>query len=149
MTVFMVPLSQGLHAIIDAEDAELVLPYRWTAQKSCQTHYAYRWAFGPERKKVYLHRLLMGFPDGSVDHIDGDGLNCRRENMREANHSLQAHNCRRPHTSIYRGVSRDSDGRSWRAQITVEGKKVFLGRFAREEDAADAYNVAAAVEYGG
>jgi hypothetical protein len=145
----LVPLSQGKHAVIDDEDGPLVLRFKWSTARHKQTFYAHRndWSTG-KAKKVYLHRLIMDFPDGPVDHIDGDGLNCRRANLRVASLSLQSHNTRRAHSSAYRGVSRHSQGR-WRAQITINKKYTYLGLFDNEEDAAAAYNTVAAVVYGG
>lgn len=147
--MFLVPLSQGLHAMIDIEDAPLVLPFKWTAQRSKQTFYAYRWdRTSGKARKVYLHRAVMGEPECLVDHRDGNGLDCRRDNLRPADHALSAHNVRRSHTSQHRGVSRDKSGK-WRAQIVINKRRFYLGLFADESEAAAAYNSAAAVAYGG
>lgn len=86
-----IPVSQGNVAYVDVADADLVSRHRWyvlTAKRSL-TKYA-RTTVG--RKTVYLHRMIMD-PEGSleVDHIDGNGLNNTRANLRLTSHSDNMH----------------------------------------------------------
>lgn len=92
-----------------------------------------------------MHRELMGFPDCLVDHVDGDGLDNRRENLRLANFSQNRTNQKRNlKKSGYRGVEYDGSRRcgrkKWRATIYHQNKRYRLGRFETPEDAARAYN---------
>lgn len=100
-----------------------------------------------DSKTVALHREIMKPPAGMViDHINGNPLDNRRENLRICEHRQNLWNGR-PHrdgSSKYRGVCWSKDKRKWRAQI--QGKP--LGFFASEDDAAKAYNAAAVVKFG-
>ena len=144
-----IPLSQGKVAIIDEEDAERVLTHKWSAARADQVRenwYAHRqeWV-GGVRRTVYLHRFIMGEPLGMlIDHEDGDGLNCRKGNLRLA---TRADNNRNQHrrtknTSGFKGVSFCSRSRtsSWEAYIHVSGKKKRIGHFRSAEEAAHAYD---------
>lgn len=86
-----VPLTKGMVAVVDDEDFEAVMQFKWCAtvsnthrkfRRNCTPkYYACRFERQPDgkRKKVYLHRWLMGDPPGLiVDHMDGNGLNCSR-----------------------------------------------------------------------
>lgn len=92
------------------------------------------------------HRLIWlyhyGYLPKMLDHIDGDGLNNRIENLRP---TTAAQNCQNKkitakNKSGYKGVFEDR-GR-WRAEITAFGKRVCLGRFSDVKDAAHAVNAA-------
>jgi hypothetical protein len=80
-----------------------------------------------------------------VDHKNGAGLDNRSENLRKATHSQNTHNSRKIKntSSQFRGVSFAKKRGLWETQITVERKKIFLGRFKNEIDAALAYDAAA------
>lgn len=101
-------------------------------------------------RSVLLHRHLMKPPAGmQVDHIDGDGLNCRRSNMRLVTPAENSQNQRRRregYSSQYKGVCRHKTG--WRASIKCNGIASYLGSYRNEEDAAEAYNVAAKELFG-
>jgi hypothetical protein len=93
----------------------------------------------------------MGCPRNSgiyVDHINRNGLDCRKENLRIATNSQNNMNrgMFKNNTSGYRGVHRK--GNMWRAMIYVSGKQIRLGTFKNIKDAASAYN-AAAIQYHG
>lgn len=121
--------------VIDTTDYELVKKYRWFISTSGKSLYARaRWHDGPERF-VYLHILLC--PQWKlVDHEDGNGLNNRRHNLREANKQQNAWNQKtKEHTSKYHGVSWQSARNKWVAQLMVNGKQNNLGRFDTEEEA--------------
>ena len=128
--------------LVDDEDYIDVVRYQW---------YAFENGWG----KVYAkctshkvsHRLLHNFLLDmiGVDHINGDGLDNRRGNLRLATRSQNAINAkkRKNTTSRFKGVYFDSYTGKWRAAIHRDGKRIHLGRFAVEEDAAFAYNRAA------
>lgn len=101
--------------------------------------------------KVLMHRLILLAPDTTlVDHINGDPLDNRRENLRYATQSQQNANRHRTFgASRFKGVYRRRDGLKWCAQCRVPGgKQRYLGSFDSEEDAARAYNAAATELFG-
>jgi hypothetical protein len=140
-------LSQGKVAkVSDCDYLELV-QVKWTVQEDKRggTWYAARWkTVDGKRQKIYMHRQITGFPVGYiVDHVDEDGLNNTRPNLRIGNESQNAVNCSYAHTSVYRGVSYDRSGkrlRRWKARIVFEGATIFLGNFELPEHAARAYD---------
>ena len=98
--------------------------------------------------RTSLHRLIMGLIPGDgniVDHIDRNTLNCKRDNLRLATYSQSNANRKKQSnkTSKYLGVAWHKGAKKWRAQIQINGKKVYLGLFVLEEDAATVYNDAA------
>jgi len=98
-------------------------------------------------KRVKLHRFVLDdFEAPEIDHIDGNGLNNRRNNLRAATRAENTRNQRlrsEVKTSRFKGVSRKSSVAPWIAQITVNGHVIEVGRFKSEEDAARAYDEAA------
>lgn len=145
----IVPLTRGYEAVIDTSDAEAVFALSWyvTISKYCTTPYANAYVPG-SAKRIGLHRFLMGNPPGVlIDHRDGNGLNCRRCNLRRATHSLNTVNSKsRNPKSGFRGVTSARD--KWMGYITVNGVRRHLGVFAEPEGAALAYNMAALEAFG-
>jgi len=84
------------------------------------------------------------WPDGIIDHINGDGCDNRLANLRVVTFSQNCHNAKMPrtNTSGELGIVYRPDRKKWRANITVNGKKHYLGLFATKEEAAQAYAVA-------
>lgn len=148
MNSIRVPLSQGKFALVDEGDAVAARSHRWRATKRKKTYYAirsFRRADGT-RGTVFLHTFLAGFRQ--TDHRNGNGLDNRRANLREASTAQNAANqgIKRSNTSGFKGVSLER-GR-WRAQIRILGKKVNLGRYQTPELAARAYDKAAREYHG-
>lgn len=101
-----------------------------------------------------MHRLILGTSVGmEVDHVNGDGRDNRRVNLRLATHSQNMANQRKRRDGIssrYKGVWYERRRkRPWRAKIKVRGRQVNLGYFETEEEAAYAYNLAALEHFGG
>jgi hypothetical protein len=141
-----ISLSRGLIAQIDDTDSELVNRYAWFAED-------YRGKFRARATgtKIYMHRLIMGDPpDGhEIDHINGDALDNRRSNLRFCTRSQNAQNRgKRKGTtqSLYKGITRNKKG--WQARITVDGKRISLGLFKNELEAALAYDTKAKELFG-
>jgi len=140
-----VPLTRGYEAIIDLDDALIVQSFNWHVCFTGGTPYArcskLRDAAG-KRIKASLHRRIMRpAADQLVDHINGNGLDCRRMNMRLANHTQNARNCciRDDNTSGFKGVGFHKASKLWVARISVNGKRIHLGCFATAKDAHDTY----------
>ncbi len=130
--------------LFDASDLELVQGYQW----SVGTH-GYATA-GSGTDQVLMHRLLMTQDKMRVvDHINRNKLDNRRSNLRVCNQSENGYNkaAQRNCQSGYRGVAPLADGR-WHAQITYKGKAIFLGKYRTPEEAANAYDSAAAILVG-
>lgn len=142
----IVPLTEGYVAIIDTVDCDRVAQYTWCAQSDTHRVYARARVNGAF---VRLHRFILYAPPGvDVDHINGNGLDNRRSNLRVCSHSQNMSNRARPssNSSGYKGVSRE--GSRWRAYVTTDGHRMYLGTFDRPEDAARAYDNAASRLHG-
>jgi hypothetical protein len=142
-----VMLTRDRVALVDDDDYERVSRHRWCAHHYGNTWYASSW-IGPHktRKRVPLHRFIVGDATGhEVDHVNGDGLDCRRSNLRLCTKAENQRN-RRPNrnsTSKYKGVGWYGQYGCWRARIQVDGKKRHLGYFDNEIEAARVYDEAA------
>lgn len=134
-------LTRGKVALIDDADFDLVGRHKWCADQIGTNWYAVRRVNG---KRVYLHHTLMpGCPEGMVrDHVDRDGLNNQRSNLRLATRGQNGANCgkKRPHT-LYKGVS--ARGGRYGARIGANYRYYSLGRYDTPEQAARAYDAAA------
>lgn len=125
---------------LDPQDQDL-LQHNWTVLASKHITYAKASIGG---KQVLLHRLVaerMGLSlDGVIDHINGDALDCRRENLQACTHQQNIMKQRHQTTarSPFKGVMQFRD--KWRARITINGKTMHLGLFASALEAARAYN---------
>ncbi len=146
-----IPLVNGRgHVLVDGEDYDELSQYRWrfNEKPDRRTSYANTEIDGRPTK---LHGLLMGpAPEGQViDHINGDGLDNRRKNLRFCTQSENhANEHPRKGSSPFKGVSFDKSRNKWSAKITVEGKTINLGRFDREGQAALAYDNEARKRFG-
>jgi hypothetical protein len=138
-----VSLTRGLFAFVDLCDIDLVSQHNWQAITTKGKHYAVRTSYADAAKKiVYMHREILGADTGSeVDHIDGDGLNNRRSNLRIASRRENVHNTKKTkrNTSGLKGVSWKGGRNPWRAQIVSDGVKYSLGCYSKKEDAFEAY----------
>lgn len=135
-----IPLTQGKVAIVNPDDYPAPSELKWHANLIHGVWYAQHTTAG--KYVIGLHTFLTGYRE--VDHLDGDGLNNRRENLRDADgrNSANTHS-HRDGTSQYKGVSWHESRHKWTAQLTVCGRKQHLGYFAVETDAARAYDEAA------
>jgi hypothetical protein len=142
--------AAGRVALVDQADANLVLRNRWhvyEVRRSGRTHGPYASAFNRGIGGIVsMHKLITGWP--LTDHLNHDGLDNRRQNLRPATTSQNRQNQRPPigGSSRFKGVSWHKRSRKWVAQMG--GEQHYLGSFASEEDAARAYDCAARQAYG-
>lgn len=145
-----VKLTRGYWAIVDDDDYAVVAQHRWHARVDKHTVYAGRNAkqAGGGYTTQRMHTLLTGWP--RVDHIDGDGLNNQRCNLRPASVLENNQNARKHAAaySQYKGVSWCKREGRWFAQIQHERNHRHLGYHASETDAAFAYDAAARELFG-
>lgn len=145
-----IPLTRGYSTVIDQIDSYL-LEYKWSTGVGVNTYYAKRGTtINYIQKTIQMHCVIMSKIIGRelmqkewVDHIDGNGLNNRRENLRLASPSQNARNrsIQKNSTTGYKGVS--PKGKSYQARITIDGNTICLGTFPTPELAALAYAEAA------
>lgn len=144
-----IPLSQGMEAIIDAADADLVCPFKWSAFVNGRTAYAVRRI---KRDRGWttqrMHVMLTGW--ALTDHINGNGADNRRANLRQATTAENLRNMRkhRTGTSQFKGVQWQGRANKWMARVTVAGRGVYLGLHTSEISAAEAYDAAARRHFG-
>lgn len=147
-----IPLTRGKFAIVDDEDYEWLMQWKWYASLNRGLWYAARQeqkGVNPKYSCILMHRELLKPPNGfEIDHHNNNSLDNRRFNLRICTHSNNLGN-QKPQTggsSKYKGVSWHKKNQKWRAQI---GKKRHsLGYFDNEIDAAKAYDKAAKELFG-
>jgi hypothetical protein len=130
-----IPVGRGGHVtIVDAEDYEKFAGIKWSVSAH---RYAHHYRAG------YLHRLIMSAQPGqTIDHINGDGMDNRRCNLRIC---TQAQNVRNKQVI---GISFNKHAKKWTAQIKLNGKKIHLGCFSNPNDAITARRVAEELHFG-
>lgn len=143
----------GLVALINADDLPLVEGYRWNTRKDGERFYAVHHVYPSEKKTtIRMHCLILpNPPEGhEIDHINRDGLDNRRSNLRFVTRGQNLCN-RRPNmngSSRFKGVHWESDRSRWIATVTVNGRRRKIGRFTDEIEAAHAADSAAIEHYG-
>jgi len=139
--------KNGDKFFFDKEDLSLINKYWWHLTTSYGNKYI---STRINNKTVLLHRLILNYPNDDIDHINHDGLDCRRINLRVCSRSENMGNRRKkkPASSLYKGVYFYCKHGKWKAQIQVKGKKIALGTYENEINAAAAYNKAAVFYFG-
>lgn len=140
-------LPNGFKTIIDDDDYGMVRMYKWQCRQSKGLKYVGRGQYIDGKVRQFsLHRQITECPKGMVvDHVNGDGLDNRRENLRictqlgnNGNQRLKSNN-----STGYKGVSLHKMTGRFQASITKDGKATYLGLFDSVIDAAMAYDAAA------
>lgn len=140
--------TPGLFALVDGRDADRVLAHKWHPKPGRHTFYAHRNIRIDGRRTTQSLHVFVSEGIG-IDHVNGDGLECTRANLRPATPSQNQHNrgpdrgSRRPKTSRFKGVSFNRCRRKWYAQICANNRRRHLGSFDDQEAAARAYDIAA------
>lgn len=149
-----IKLTQGKVALVDDEDYERLMAMgKWySSRQSSKIDYSICTILIDGKYKTFgMHKVILGIREGFViDHIDGNGLNNIKSNLR---HCTIAENCRnrRSHTgtsSSFKGVSWNKKNLKYIAYICVDYKQIYLGSFNNEVAAAKAHNRAALIHHG-
>ena len=135
-----IQLTGGKVAIVDDEDFEELNRYKW--------HYCEGYAIradysGGKRQVIRMHRVVTSAPPNFlVDHINGEGIDNRRSNLRLCTHGENQMNRDRPKssTSGYSGVNYHRASGKWQCRVQSNGKRHDLGLFDNKHDAARMYN---------
>ena len=139
-----IPLSRGLVALVDDEDFERLSKFKWYASPA----YAVRNGKDADGKamQIRMHReILNAKPDQEVDHVNRNGFDNRRENLRLCSHAENVRNrsSYKNNSSGFKGVSFHKGTGKWQARIRIDERLQHLGVHATAEEAARAYDAAA------
>lgn len=150
MGIFMkqIKLTQGQFALVDDEDYDFINSFKWYAHKAKRkyrdVYYAWRNSTNEKgRTTVQMHSIIIGeVPTGmDIDHVDGNGLNNQRINLRFATRSQNGGNqLSWGKTSKFKGVCFHKRDKIYVAQIRKDNKHMHIGYFENEIDAAKAYD---------
>jgi hypothetical protein len=133
-----IPLTRGMVAVVDDHWFDFLNQWKWMATNRVGKHYAAR---GENKKLILMHRVITNAPSGmQVDHINGNGLDNRMENLRvcTGQENIRNQALRKDNTTGYKGVTPHK--KKYRAQIYVNGNKILIGVFSDPKDAARAYD---------
>lgn len=136
-----IPLTQNACAIVDPEDFGLLDEHKWWLRATSEhLRYAARKENG---KMIYMHREILNTPAGMhTDHINGNGLDNRKSNLRICTPTQNQHNSIKwaNTSSRFKGVSWKKSARKWEAYIRINKKLIHLGHYNSEIKAAEAYD---------
>lgn len=139
MTSKEIIATNGRSILIDSVDFVLLSQYNWNVVKIHRKNYARKTSGYNGESGKYMHQLILYAPKGlEIDHINGDGLDNRRENLRLASHAQNIVNADFNQNMFgYRGVYKNR--KRYGAQTKVNGKKVHIGTYDTPEEAHQAY----------
>jgi hypothetical protein len=143
----LIPLTQGQFAIIDNDDFERVNQFKWYANKAPNTFYANRQVqINRKRQTIHLHRFILNLDTKFlVDHVDGNGLNNQKSNLRTCTNQENSRNKRlsKKGTSSFKGVHYDKKYDKFEAQIKINYNSNFIGYNTDELICAKFYDAVA------
>ena len=134
-----------MFSLVDDIDFERLNKFKWYANKGGKNFYAmrnYRVKDTRKRKTIRMHTAILKPLFGQeIDHIDGNGLNNQRKNLRTCTKSQNAMNVglRIDNKSGCKGVSFDAGTKKWRVQISIDKKQRYIGIFATKLEAYEKY----------
>lgn len=138
-----IPLTQDKFALVSDKDYKYLSQWKWYALCNRGSYYAARKIrVGKKQTTLYMHQALaerLGFKH-RADHVNQNGLDNRRLNLRDATNKQNAENqkLRKNNTSGHKGVYWDKQKSKWRPRICHNGRKISLGLFETLEDAIKA-----------
>jgi len=147
-----IELTQGYFTLVDDEDFEWLSMFSWRVSRTRLVNYARTSKYNKTTKKVdsaNMHRIILNAPENmEVDHIDGNGLNNQKCNLRFATRSQNTCNIKKVYGNVsFRGVHKTPNN-TYRAMISVKGKKKHVGTYKSAIEAAISYDKAAKDTYG-
>jgi hypothetical protein len=149
-----IPLTQGKFALVDDENYEDLIQFKWCAHRGRNTFYAVRNVYiGKKRRLEWMHRRILGlkFGDGKItDHTNHNGLNNQKKNIRICTNKENCRNRKTLYSNIsgYKGVSWHKLAKKWQVRIRVDYQLKHLGYFNNKVKAAQVYNDAAITHFG-
>lgn len=153
-----IPLTQGRIALVSDADFDMLMRIskKWGCFRRVDNIYVVTSTMiNGKQVRIFMHRVLMNPEKGYfVDHINGNGLDNRRENLRIATHAQNMRNSKKRKSSKwpYKGISYDNRSyhlsKKWRVRIRIDGKQIYAGRFETPEEAARKYDELARQFYG-
>ena len=154
-----ITLTRGKVAVVSDEDFEFLNRWKWRAMRAGRKQtkcvwYAHRTTERPNRKGIYMHREVLrrcGSQEShQCDHLDSDGLNNQRQNLRPATASQNRWNMRKRtgRSSRYKGVYWNRKAEKWFSRIMFRATYKWLGSFDSEIAAGKAYDAAAVRFFG-
>jgi len=147
-----IKLTQNKMALVDDEDFEYLNQWKWFAHKSprnAKVYYGGRSIRG--QKQILIHRVITDAPDGlKVDHINGDGLDNRKANLRICSNSQNGMNrgANKNSKSKEKCVSWHGKEKRWRVKIKANHKEFLIGHFKSKDDAIEAKRKAIVILHG-
>ncbi len=144
-----IPLTQGKVAIVDDEDYDYLMQWKWHYDRGYARR-KYR-IDGNKTKGIFLHRVINKTPKSLfTDHINGNKLDNRKENLRNCTNKQNQRNSRKQlnTSSKYKGVCFDRQTNLWKATIRTGKGNKHIGRYANALEAALAYDGMAAILFG-
>lgn len=136
-----IKLTQNKYALVDDEDFDRLNQYRWQAELNGHVWYAKR-RDNKNNKNIKMHRVIMKTPDGvKTDHMDRNGLNNQKSNLRICTDSENAWNRKKRIDNIsgFKGVSYHRKTNKWQARIMINGTDFYLGLFTTKLKAYEKY----------
>jgi len=149
-----IQLTQGKYAIVDNEDYEYLSQWKWCYHQgyAVRTINNGRKAGKQITQSIRMHRVITNAPcEMLVDHVNCDKLDNRKQNLRVCDHKGNSRNRISPNQmkpDRYKGAYFVKKTKKWVAKIKLDGKKIHLGYFFTEIEAANAYNKAAKELFG-
>lgn len=136
---WIIPLTKGYEALVDEDDVFALSDFNWCVMEGRGVKYAVCKPKGG-MKNILMHRVISQTPNDMVtDHINGNGLDNRKQNLRVVTQRENLQNRRDHRSGKLVGSSFNIGARRWEAYIRIDGRKQFLGLYDTEMEAHEAY----------